>query len=569
MQRRTIVIFLTFALLTASGFVLLQSAGVRALLIGSYGFTRDALDPRILYEDGVNEADLDITRNIIDSCISEIEIAHGRPFPKAVSIYICATQESFNKRTAAALNGNARGAVFANRLFLSPRSYTTNTHQSILTHELSHLHFRQALGTSYTTGFPAWFQEGMAVYVSNGGGAEPVPAQLAYEAILRGNHISPEDYGSNVPRMSEAHGLPHHMFYRQAEVFTKYLATVQPNKFQKFIDLLFGGESFKVAFESAYEKSVAECWQDFVRKLQFSESAPNPGPRYGHDMVYDEARDLILLFGGFHCDGEPLGDTWAWNGRTWRQVATDGPSARKWPAMSYDAGRGQVLLFGGRTGVGQSGASLSDTWMWDSEAWHELDVSGPPSRDHHRMIYDRHRKRSLLFGGWDGEKLLADTWVWDGKQWIEVAIDGPSARAPTGLAYDERNEQVILFGGKTLDEFFADTWVWDGVQWRELDVAGPSPRAFHAMAYDSNIERILLFSGRIGNTMLRDTWSWNGKEWKQLSDEGPTKRGVYALVYDRVRDYALFYGSGVRADGKWKLAAETWIWKERSWILLP
>ena len=36
----------------------------------------------------------------------------------------------------------------------------------------------------------------------------------------------------------------------------------------------------------------------------------SPGPRYGHEMVYDEARNVTLLFGGFGPDGEPKADTW-------------------------------------------------------------------------------------------------------------------------------------------------------------------------------------------------------------------------------------------------------------------
>ena len=59
----------------------------------------------------------------------------------------------------------------------------------------------------------------------------------------------------------------------------------------------------------------------------------------------------------------------------------------------------------------------------------------------------------VLFGGWDGERLLDDTWVWDGEAWSRPAQEtaGPSARAPFGIAYDEAREATILVGGQ--DQF--------------------------------------------------------------------------------------------------------------------
>lgn len=46
-----------------------------------------------------------------------------------------------------------------------------------------------------------------------------------------------------------------------------------------------------------------------------------PSTRYGHRMVYDEARELIVLFGGSipGPDGIPLGETWEYDGATWIQ----------------------------------------------------------------------------------------------------------------------------------------------------------------------------------------------------------------------------------------------------------
>jgi hypothetical protein len=46
----------------------------------------------------------------------------------------------------------------------------------------------------------------------------------------------------------------------------------------------------------------------------------NPGSRFGHATAYNESSESTLLFGGLGPDGIPLGDTWRWDGNSWRQI---------------------------------------------------------------------------------------------------------------------------------------------------------------------------------------------------------------------------------------------------------
>jgi len=290
----------------------------------------------------------------------------------------------------------------------------------------------------------------------------------------------------------------------------------------------------------------------------------SPGPRYGHEMVYDEAREVVVLFGGFGPDGIPKGDTWLWNGESWRLAADVGPPPRKWPAAAYDSHRGVVVLHGGREGEGRSGLSLNDTWIWDGRRWKEIQVEGPTARDHHRAVYDRARDRVVLFGGWNGDSLENDTWEWNGSRWQQVALTGPSPRAPFGMAYHESLKTVVIAGGQNLNQAFADMWTWNGSEWSQLDSEVPSRRGFHAMVYAPGANSIFVFGGRDGDVLLNDMWGWNGIQWVQVSSDGPVRRGIYASAYDRRRSEILIHGSGDRVDGEWILDSRTWAWSADS-----
>ena len=78
-------------------------------------------------------------------------------------------------------------------------------------------------------------------------------------------------------------------------------------------------------------------------------------PRNGH----------ALLFGGLQLTGPDTlpvqtyaGDTWEWDGTTWKQLATNGtPPARENAPFTFDPLRNEFVMFGG-----YGGYYLSDIW---------------------------------------------------------------------------------------------------------------------------------------------------------------------------------------------------------------
>src|SRR5262245_23099562 len=105
-------------------------------------------------------------------------------------------------------------------------------------------------------------------------------------------------------------------------------------------------------------------------------------------------------------------------------------------AIAYDDARQVVVLFGG-TSVQEGTANRSDTWEWDGNRWNQRrPATSPVARTFHAMAYDGARQRTVLFGGTYFDSLVgdivygSDTWTWDGTNWSQIA----PAVAPTGRA---------------------------------------------------------------------------------------------------------------------------------------
>ncbi|MCC7071643.1 MAG: hypothetical protein IT383_09985 [Deltaproteobacteria bacterium] len=130
------------------------------------------------------------------------------------------------------------------------------------------------------------------------------------------------------------------------------------------VSVLWGGS---VADANVYEFNGAGAgtWTRIIPSDP--EGDGSPVSRQGARMVYDEQRRKMLLFGAADFDAAPCdvvprpascGDTWEWNGTSWRAlVATASPagdlrpSARTGHEMAYHLQRGETVMVGG-TGVG-------------------------------------------------------------------------------------------------------------------------------------------------------------------------------------------------------------------------
>lgn len=283
-----------------------------------------------------------------------------------------------------------------------------------------------------------------------------------------------------------------------------------------------------------------------------------PSGRIWHRSAFDAAHGRTVIFGGY--DGQNnLGDTWAYDGRRWIDLApATSPSARLGFGMAYDSLRARVVVFGGDDGS----AALNDTWEFDGATWTAISTAASPSaRTEHAMAYSSGSAETVLFGGYDANGLLRnDRWKYNGVTWVQQsgpAASRPPARTSHAMAYDAARGRMVMFGGQNDVAAFSDTWEHDGNSWIAIPAAGTPPPAliYHSMAYDSARARVVMFGGYNASP---DTWEFDGAQWTVVSSpQSPGGRELPSLAYDSYRGRCVMFGGDMRSD-TWEFDGATW-----------
>jgi hypothetical protein len=323
----------------------------------------------------------------------------------------------------------------------------------------------------------------------------------------------------------------------------------------------------------------AQCYS--LNWHQLSISAPPA--RQGHAMACDSARRRTVLYGGINTNGftnptDIFGDTWEYTGAAWEQkFPAHSPPPLVWHTLTYDAGRGVTVLFGGRNWSFE----YNDVWEWNGIDWTQVSVGGslPDARETHGMTYDSARGVHVLFGGFKAvtSQAVGDTWEYNGaaRQWTFRSLGGPSARAEMSLAFDASRNYTVLYGGydpvpsDPAARYLRDTWTWDGNAgvwtWHDARI-NPGNLAFYSMAYDSDRGAVLVHCGTFvdsrGQVKVRDSWEWGGTDWHYKTAEYGfycCPRQQAAMVYESGRQQMLLFGGdGFDPAGTWVLEP---IWK--------
>ena len=241
-------------------------------------------------------------------------------------------------------------------------------------------------------------------------------------------------------------------------------------------------------------------------------------------MAIDGAHSSILAFGGMTLERTLVDGTSVWQSGRWTpQQPVHRPPARSGATMSFDASRGEFVLYGGQRSVPTvpSSEHLSDTWTWSHGDWQERAPVHMPSLFAPVSAYDAARQRVVLFGWPPGtySDSHTQTWEWNGDDWLRRPSGPELDRLDPGLAFDPNSSSIILFGGFNQSHGkFSDTWVLGLDGWHQKSPDTSPPARLHAsMGFDPKLRKLLL----AGDGELRDVWTWDGAGWTKLQATSP------------------------------------------------
>jgi len=344
--------------------------------------------------------------------------------------------------------------------------------------------------------------------------------------------------------------------------------------------------------------STAVSWQLAPRTEPIRRTSPH--------LVYDAARGVVALFGGFICQGAscfPVNDTWTFDGTAWKQQhPATSPPARYFANIAYDDARQVVVLFGGITCGDLACTAVNDTWTWDGTTWTEQHPTlSPPPRYSHSMAYDAKHQQVVLFAGCleSCPVMLSDTWTWDGSNWtLQPTLNAPPERPGGSLSFDSVTCVTVLLGAPTPTSgtvrresvpHYRDTRLRAGSNWKQANPpTSPSGRQGAGMVFDATRGLTVLFGGyddsqaRLIDGVRQDTWVWDGAVWtQQKTDTMPERTETPGLAYDAAINKIVLIGgftfhlpasfapSGlgflIYEKDTWILDASGWIHLQSSW----
>jgi len=200
----------------------------------------------------------------------------------------------------------------------------------------------------------------------------------------------------------------------------------------------------------------------------------------------------ILLYGGWDPCG-PAGpddftDTWLWNGQAWSQVDTQGnPGPRRHTAMANDSSSGLTYLYGGAQ------VGVAALFRWDGQNWEAM-----PDHEEPGDLVDPRMATHPVSGMPVMMTASGLGWLWTPDGWMAMAPENsPPPRSGAAFAPDARRGEVVYLGGQDANGFTGDSWYWNTVSWTESNLGqGVGLRSGHAMAYDPGRGQLVLFGGQ-------------------------------------------------------------------------
>jgi hypothetical protein len=271
-----------------------------------------------------------------------------------------------------------------------------------------------------------------------------------------------------------------------------------------------------------------------------------PGPIEDALFIYHPPSKSMLLVGGTPVIQDSVkSDVWKWNGKKWTRIVGHGPGARVFFQGALNTKTNNIMLFAG-AGLARINNTMGDLWSFNGSDWSSIANNDIGTHDHHKMVYVDHIDAFILYGGNKGHSFDTTTWLMRNGQFTALNIPGPGIRYQTGMVYDKHRKKLVLYGG---GEKADELWEFDGSKWeRVITNMNPGIKLYHHMVYDENRKAVVLHGGLINhypqdvrNHGPAATWVWDGNSWRKIAEERiyslaigyhPGNKSVLAYGYD-------------------------------------
>ncbi|MBP7829734.1 MAG: S8 family serine peptidase [Kiritimatiellae bacterium] len=193
---------------------------------------------------------------------------------------------------------------------------------------------------------------------------------------------------------------------------------------------------------------------------------------------------------------------------------------RKSAAMAYDFVRKRAVMFGGIDGnrvrgdtheAQIGGGAGSVTWRQQTCA------ENPPARWGHSMVYDAKNERVVMFGGFDANhRPLNDLWLYyaSDEQVVTTTNEQGEVTETATNTIPAEWVQVTSFTSSDRPQPRAGACM---IYWGDWDYDRGQGDAYKA---SSNKRKIVLFGGTDGKTFFNDTWVYDGNRWTLCNPVG-------------------------------------------------
>ncbi|MBV8528298.1 MAG: hypothetical protein JOZ75_08295 [Candidatus Dormibacteraeota bacterium] len=292
-----------------------------------------------------------------------------------------------------------------------------------------------------------------------------------------------------------------------------------------------------------------------------------PRTAFGYSAVDDPVHHEVVLFGGV----DSYSQTWLWNGKRWTLThPSTSPTGRFDAPAAFDPDTGQVMLYGGRLADGEL---AGDTWAWDGTTWRQLDTgaNGPPAGEGGAMAWDPGLQTMVLVAPIATPTgLTGETWLWQGGAWSRVTGGNfPAGVTPIAAVFDDAIGTLFAIGGAgnptNADGLFRFVPVrWNGGSWHVLPARQVD--SFAGLAEDP-ISGRLIVAAENGFPVVPATstaWSWTGSDWQTLHNtQGPP--WPQAEVTDLAHGRLLLFATLLPASQDTPQTVYVWEWQGTHW----